>query len=85
MKASAVTDDATATLVASDIAANANLWVAPNVSNLAISAQITQEVPVATINDTSTSDAPQVVVTPTETSTVQEHTVVEGETVDTLA
>ena len=85
IKASLVTDEATATQVASDIATSANLWVAPNVSNLAISAQITEEVPVATISDTSSSDAPQVVVNPTETLAVQEHSVVEGETVDTLA
>ena len=85
VKASVVTDEATATQVASDIATSANLWVAPNVSNLAISAQITEEVPVATINDTSSSDSPQVVVNPTETLVVQEHTVVEGETVDALA
>ena len=85
VKASVVTDEATATQVASSIATSANLWVAPNVSNLAISAQITEEVPVATISDTSSSDAPQVVVNPTETLAVQEHSVVEGETVDTLA
>ena len=85
IKASLVTDEATAAQLASDIATNANLWVAPNVSNLAISAQITEEVPVATISDTSSSDAPQVVVNPTETLAVQEHSVVEGETVDTLA
>lgn len=85
IKASVVADDATVAMVASDIASNANLWVAPNVSNLAISAQITEEVPISTIKDTVSTDAPQVVANPTVTRDVQEHTVVEGETVDVLA
>lgn len=80
------TEDTLATLVASNIATSANLSVAPNVSNLAISAQITEEVPVATIKDTgAAAESPQVVSTPVATRDIQEHTVQEGETVDTLA
>ena len=85
IKASVVADDATVAIVASEIASSANLWVAPNVSNLAISAQITEEMPVSSISDTASTDTPQVVADTTTTRDIQEHTVAEGETVDTIA
>lgn len=85
IKANLVADEATIALVASDIADSANLWVAPNVSNLAISAQITEEVPVATIKDVATTDTPQVATDTVVQREVVEHTVKEGESVDTVA
>ena len=81
----ATADDVTVTKMAATIASSANLAVEPNVSNLAISTQITEEVPVETIKNTAVSETPQVVADVDTTRDVQSHTVAEGETVDTVA
>jgi len=75
-------DDVVATNIAASVAQAANLPIANSVTNLAISAQTKSEF---NQDDIETSTKPQLIQSDSDNRSITSHTVVVGDTVDTLA
>ncbi len=77
-------DNVVAATVAASVAQTVNLPIANNVSNLAVSAQVTSEI-AQSIDISISSQKPQIVESSTENRSVISYTVQAGDTVDALA
>ena len=71
-----------ATGIAAELAETVNLSIAPNVANFAVSAQVKSELTQA---DEATFDKPQILQPTADSRTIVSHTVIGGESIDTIA